>query len=116
MTKYGNIKVKTDGYTFDSKKEAQRYRELKMLKIAYEITDLVVHPKYVLQDGFEYHGRKLQPITYTADFSYYEFAEGGSYVVEDIKGGKATQTALFKVKAKMFKKKFPNIDFRIVEY
>ena len=116
MNKYGNIKTKINGYTFDSKAEANRYRELKILEMAHEITALEVHPKYVLQDGFEYHGRKLQPITYTADFSYYEFAEGGSFVVEDVKGGKATQTALFKVKVKMLKKKYPEIDFRIVEY
>ena len=115
MTKYGNIKTKIDGYTFDSKAEANRYRELRILEMAHEITTLEVHPKYVLQDAFEYHGRKLQPITYEADFSYYEFTEGGKYVVEDVKGGRATQTALFKVKAKMFKKKFPDLEFRIVE-
>ena len=103
------------GYLFGSGKECARFKELLLLENAGEITNLVVHPKYLLQDGFKYHGKKILPITYTADFSYYEFTEGGSYVVEDVKGGKATQTALFKAKVKMLKNKFPEIDFRIVE-
>ena len=110
--KFNAVPTKIDGYTFDSKVEAKRYRDLCLAVNSGDITDLVVHPKYLLQDGFKYHGKKILPITYTADFSYYEFTEGGSYVVEDVKG---VQTALFKVKAKMFKKLYPFIDFRIVK-
>jgi len=110
--KFGAIRTKIDGYSFDSLAEAQRYRDLCLLVKAGEITDLRVHPKYVLQEGFEYHGRKLRPIIYESDF---EYNENGMTIVEDVKGGKATQTALFKVKAKMFKKKYPDYEMRIIE-
>ena len=44
--KYGNKKTVVDGITFDSRKEAKRYQELKLLEKAGEIKDLrrqVVH-------------------------------------------------------------------------
>lgn len=46
--KFHAVKVKLDGYTFDSKAEAKRYGELKLLEMAYKIKSLVVHPKYLL--------------------------------------------------------------------
>jgi hypothetical protein len=36
-------------------------------------------------------------------------------VVEDVKGGKATATQLFKLKWRLAKKRYPHIHFRIVE-
>ena len=56
----------------------------------------------------------IRAITYTADFSYVE-TQDGHPVVEDVKGGKATQTAVFKLKVKLLKNKYRLIDFRIVE-
>jgi len=116
MNKYHAKKTIVDNITFDSKKEAGRYGELRILERAGEITDLVCQPVYVLQEGFIYRGRKIQPITYRADFSYSEkhtvFLDKWIDVVEDVKG---VQTQLFKVKAKMFKRIYPEIEFRIVE-
>ena len=112
MNKYSAVKTKIDGYDFDSKAEGRRYLDLCLLVRAGEITNLQVHPVYILQEAFEYHGKKLQAIKYEGDFYYWE---NGKEVIEDVKGGRATQTDLFKVKAKMFKKNYPNIDFRIVE-
>ena len=110
--KYKNIKVKDGDYQFSSKAEYRRYQELLLLVIAGEITDLSVHPKFVLQEGFIYRGKKIRPIVYESDFMY---QEDGETVVEDVKGGKATQTQLFKVKVKMLKYKYPELAFRIVE-
>ena len=117
MTKWNAKKVKLDGYTFDSKAEARRYDELKILKMAFEITELVVHPKFVLQGSFQYKGKTERAITYTADFAY---MENGDYVVEDVKGfdkkrQKFIMTNHFRDKRKMFLKKHPKVDFRIVE-
>ena len=109
MNKFHARKTPYDGYVFDSGKECQRYKDLRLLEFAGEITDLTVHPKFVLQEGFIWHGKKIRPITYTADFMY---QEGFETVVEDVKG---VQTQLFKVKWKLVKKKYPAIDFRIVE-
>ena len=46
--KYSNKKVTIDGFKFDSKKEAKRYSELKLLLRANKITDLILQPKYLL--------------------------------------------------------------------
>jgi len=113
MNKYHAVKTKIEGYTFDSKKEGQRYRDLLLLEKAGEISDLKVHPVYLLQEKFIYKGETVRKIEYEADF---EYKENGYVITEDIKGGKATQTALFKIKAKMFKKKFGVYhNFRLVE-
>ena len=46
--KYRNKKVEVDGILFDSKKEANRYMELKLLEKAGEITDLKRQVRYEL--------------------------------------------------------------------
>lgn len=109
MNKFNARKTVIDNITFDSKKEAKRYGELLLLVREGTITDLSVHPKFVLQEGFKWHGKKIRPVTYEADFMY---QEDGQTVVEDVKG---VQTQLFRVKAKMFKRKYPELDFRIIE-
>ncbi len=81
--KFGAIKVKSDGYTFDSKAEANRYFELKLLQLAGEINDLVIHPSFVLYESEIVNGEKLHSIKYTADFMY---KENGRSIVEDVKG------------------------------
>ena len=117
--KYRAVKVKIDGYSFDSKAEAQRYRNLCLLVRAGAITDFKVHPKYILQEAFIYHGKKILPITYTADFEYKEYLINSSHpnefklVVEDVKGGKATQTRHFADKVKIMKYKYPEYEMRI---
>ena len=109
MNKYRAKKTTVDGIKFDSKKEAKRYSELRLLEKAGTIAYLAVHPKFVLQKGFIYRLRKIRPIVYEADFSY---QENGDAIVEDVKSV-ATKTALFKVKVKMFKKVYPELVFRI---
>ena len=110
MNKYHAKKTTVDNITFDSEKEAHRYGELRILERVGMITDLVCHPTYVLQEGFIWHGKKIRPITYEADFSY---IEGGQRITEDVKGSEKTITALAKVKIKMFKKLYPEIMFRL---
>lgn len=109
--KFGARSVDYDGYRFDSLKEERRYQELKLLERAGEIMSLDVHPTYLLQERFRYNGKWIQPITYTPDFRY---VESGKTVIEDVKGGRATQTEAFTIKAKIFKFLNPFIDFRIV--
>ena len=112
LNKYNAVKVKIGDYTFDSKKEGRRYQELLLLEKAGEIKDLMVHPIITLQDRYVYHGKSVRPIKYIGDFYY---RENGVPVIEDVKGGKATQTAVFKLKVKLLNKSHPEIDFRIKE-
>lgn len=92
-SKYRNKKTVIDGITFASKREANRYAELKLLERVGEIIDLKCQPRYSLATN----GVKLG--TYVADFSYREKATNES-VVEDVKS-KPTITAIYRLKKKL---------------
>lgn len=99
-----------DGFVFDSKAEARRYAELKILEKAGLIKDLVRQPRYTLQDSFKCRGKTYRPITYIGDFRYTERATG-AVVVEDVKGYK---TDVFKIKEKLFRHRYLDIELRII--
>jgi len=111
VSKYRAKKTVVDGITFDSKAEAKRYRELKLLERAGEITHLELQPKFVLQPKFEKNGVKYRTITYAADFMYCDFASGGQVVVEDVKGMRTQQ---FELRRKLFEAKYPDLTLKIV--
>lgn len=109
-SKYGSSKTELDGITFDSRREANRYAELKMMERGKAISGLQLQPVFELQEAFvDNKGKKRRAITYKADFLY---IEDGKTIVEDVKG---MQTDVFKLKMKMFLKQYPTIDFRIVK-
>ena len=84
--KYKNIK--TNGY--DSKKEYKR----SLQKV------------FVLQESFKNNQNKtIRSISYIIDYFY---IENGVEVAEDVKGFK---TDVYKIKAKLFQKKYSNIKF-----
>jgi hypothetical protein len=90
--KYNNVRTVLDGYLLDSKAEAARYGELRLMERANHISDLHIHPKYPI----EINGQKI--CTYIADFSYRD--KNGTVHVEDVKGMK---TALYSLKKKLLK-------------
>ena len=104
--KFGNKKTVIDGYTFDSKGEAKRFKELVLLGRQGLISDLVLQPVYILQNSFKRHNKTIRKIEYVADFRY---KQNGVIVVEDFKGFK---TDVYKLKKKMLLFKYPELDFR----
>ena len=64
-SKYKSIKVVVDGITFDSKREAKRYGELKLMEQAGLIELLETQPVYRL----EVNGKLI--CKYIADFEYF---------------------------------------------
>lgn len=52
MNKYRNKKVIVDDYIFDSIQESRRYKELKLLVKAGEISNLQLQPRFLLQEAF----------------------------------------------------------------
>jgi hypothetical protein len=93
-SKYYNRKVKRDGMVFDSKREANRWTELKLLEKAGKISNLQRQVKFVLiptqYSDWEYtkSGKKKvieREASYIADFVYRD-NELGVDVVEDTKG------------------------------
>lgn len=110
--KYRNVPTVIDNIHFDSKAEGRRYQQLKVFIKAGLITDLVPHPRYLLIPKYtNAKGDKIQAAYYEADFSYYD-TEKGAYVIEDVKR-KATATAVYKFKKKLFEYNYP--DKTIVE-
>lgn len=89
--KYNAVKTTVDNITFDSKKEANRYLELKLLQRANQIKDLDLQPRFDLIINDVFVG------FYKADFIY---TENGKVVVEDVKGKK---TPIYNLKKKMVK-------------
>lgn len=76
---------------------------------AGEIKNLVLQPRFLLQDEFfDKNGVKHKKIEYVADFLYID--NDGKAIVEDVKG---VLTDVYKLKKKMFLKKYDNqYDFR----
>lgn len=109
MNKYKNKKVIVDDYIFDSIQESKRYKELKLLLKAGEISNLELQPHFLLQDRFKKNGKTYRKIEYIADFKY---IENGKTIVEDVKG---MQTDVFKIKHKLFENKYPELELRIIK-
>ena len=104
-SKYYNKKVVVDGYEFDSRKEANRFCELRLLLRAGKISNLQLQKEYelipaqyeVVPTGELYtRGERKgdlktkricieQAVNYVADFVY---TENNKTVVEDTKGVK----------------------------
>lgn len=101
--KFNAVKVDFDGMRFDSKAEMRRYGELRYMELAGQISRLEVHPKPPIKLG---GGAKYYP-----DFRY---VENGKTVIEDVKGGMATMTPVFRLKWRQAQELYPQYEWRIV--
>jgi len=88
------------GITFDSKKEADRYLELRAMQDAGKIVSLRTQVPYVVIEKTS----KFREVKYYADFVYYLITNhfGPVLTVEDVKGyRKGVAYDLFKIKQKL---------------
>ena len=108
--KYHAKKTAVDGITFDSRKEAERYKELKALERVRKIDGLELQPRFELQESFKHKGKTIRKIEYVADFLYLDLSTL-ELVVEDVKGVK---TDVYKLKKKIFLKIYGN-EYKFVE-
>jgi hypothetical protein len=90
--KYGAKPTFVDGHRFDSKAEAKRYSELKLLEKQKRIHALELQPRY----DFVINGVKIG--FYKADFRYRD--TNGQTIVEDVKG---YRTDVYAIKAKLMR-------------
>jgi len=67
----------------------------------YDVNDIILQPKFLLQDKFTCHwsGKKYRDMTYCADFQV------GNIVI-DVKGMK---TEVFKIKEKLFRCRYTEL-------
>jgi hypothetical protein len=100
-----------DGIRFDSKAEARRWQELKLMELSGAIRDLERQPVYVLIAPFvSRDGTKHRGIKYRGDFRYLEVATG-QVICEDVKGAR---TEAYRVKKALLLWRYPDINFREV--
>lgn len=90
-SKYNNIKTLYNGVLYDSKKEAERARDLDLLVSAGRVTNLQRQIRIPLMVN------NVKIGSYVADFCYKDNYLGKD-IIEDVKG---VQTAVFKLKKKI---------------
>ena len=110
MMKYRSKKTIVDDIQFDSKLEAKRYTELKLLQKSGKIKQLQLQPSFEIIPSFKKNGKTIRKSTYKADFQYID-TETGETIIEDVKGFK---TELYKLKKKLFEYKYSNLTIKEV--
>ena len=103
--KYKNKKTTINGIKFDSKLEAKRYSELKLLEKGGQIEGLILQPSFELIPTFKKNGTTFRKTTYKADFQYYDKVKEKT-IIEDTKGFK---TKDYLIKKKLFEYKYPEL-------
>ena len=107
MSKYHSTPTEVNGIRFDSKREANRWFELRMLERAGKIEKLKRQVKYLLIPSQYRDGKCIErEASYIADFVY---VKDGHLVVEDCKG---FRTPEYKIKRKLMLQLY---DIRLVE-
>ncbi len=89
--KYNAVKTTVDGVVFDSKHEADRYSELRLLQLAGEIENLELQP------AFEIVVNDKRICKYRADFRYRTVGAKAD-TIEDAKG---VRTPVYRLKKKL---------------
>ncbi len=87
MSKYGAKKTTFQGMEFDSKREAERFAQLRFMQMGRIISDLKCQVKYELIPCQRDEDGKIieRSVSYIADFVYTD-RKTGQTVVEDAKG------------------------------
>lgn len=105
--KYKNKKTWEDGICWDSLKELNYYKELKILQKQGLISGFARQCQFILNEGTDKDNRC---ISYLADFII--FYPDGTYKIVDVKG---METPIFKQKAKLFKNKYPKLELKVLK-
>lgn len=98
-TKYNNVKTESNGITFDSKAEARRFNDLRLLQMSGEVIWFQRQPSFLIGNS----------VRYRPDFIV--CGKDGKIWLEDVKG---MATAAFTMKAKLFAEQYPTLELRIV--
>lgn len=95
MNKYKAKKTVVDGITFDSKKEAEYYQQIKMHERSGNLKDVELQPRF----DIIVNGKKIA--YYKADFRFYDLGERKERVI-DVKGYKGGPAwSMFRLKKKL---------------
>lgn len=96
-SKYNNKKIEVDGIIFDSRREANRYKALKLLEQSGEISNIERQKRFeLIPKQTDASGKTVRACSYVADFVYTN--KEGRQIVEDVKG---MRTDVYKIKKKL---------------
>lgn len=109
-SKYNNKKPEKYGRKWDSQMELEFYEYLLELKEQGQVIDIELQPVFLLQDKYIYKGKTVRKMEYIADFKV--VYSDGSIIVWDTKGMILND---FKLKFKIVRFKYNDIDFRLVK-
>lgn len=111
--KFGAKKCVVNGIEFDSIMEAKFYIFLLEQKKEKLIKDFDMQVPFVLMDKYKnkFTGKMVREIKYLADFVIDE--TDGSQTAIDVKG---IETPEFKIKAKLFGSRYPDVQFMCVQW
>lgn len=103
--KYNNTKTEVDSIKFDSKKEANRFLELKMLEKTGVIKNLERQRRFQVVPKT----KDERAVFFVADFVY---MQDGKLIAEDVKSDITRKNSTYIIKRKLFKYLFPEYEFR----
>jgi Protein of unknown function (DUF1064) len=107
-SKYRNVKKSLDGHVFDSTLEANVYTLLKHWERSGLITNLVLQPRFLLQEGFtDSDGKAHRKIEYVADFRFTDLTDMN--LRDRVIDAKGVVSRVFVVKYKLFKARYPDL-------
>jgi hypothetical protein len=116
LEKYGRVKTKSaEGIVFDSALEARAYLILKAWESFNLLFGLEPQPKFTLQEKQP----GMRSIVYVGDFRFRipktETISDRSFhcMVDTVVDVKGVRTQAFRIKEKLFRAKFPDIDLQI---
>ena len=102
--KYNNKKTKSDGIVFDSKKESEKYHELKMLEKSGKIKKLERQKRFEIVPKTP--GERA--VFYVADFTY---EIEGKKICMDVKSSITRKNPTYIIKRKLFKSIYKDWEF-----
>jgi hypothetical protein len=100
-----------NGHTFDSDVEYKFYESLLVQQDQGLIKNIIIQPKFLLQEEFTKYNKKIRKIEYIADF--HVFYTDNTDVIFDVKGMVMPD---FKLKRKLFDYKYQDKTLRCVNY
>lgn len=104
--KYHNQKTTVGDMVFDSKKEANRFQELRLLERSGVISDLKMQVRFLICPK---EGGNKRARYYVADFVY---KEGGKAIIEDVKSEITRKNAVYSLKKALVQWQYPDYIFR----
>lgn len=106
MNKYHNVKTLYDGIRFDSRKEADRYAELKILLQAGKISNLKLQVRFEICPK-KYANKRAR--FYVADFVY---EQEGHKIIEDVKSPITRKNPVYSLKKALVQVHYPQYIFK----